>query len=445
MGFIPVRYLHYLMTVGVVFSLTFSTQAQATSCSAIEVISSSLNVRTGHSTRNSKVGVIHKGERYIVSDTYGVWKKIWYDNKARWVYAKRYTKPITTSCGTVNTYRLNVRSGSSTYYRRVGSTYRNAKWAIIASSGSWKRIWYKSEARWVHGSYLNSSNDEDNEAIQLTSFKINQGATSTDSRYITTYSVVSGAASFYQISANESFNDTSWQSYSSQPAFTLSAGNGNKRVYFRVKNEDGRLSNTLYDDINLTIFTPATRTIDREIFFSKIKQTFGALRQSQEEGINFLLEKIETDEEPTLDNHSVWVKQAAYTLATIKHEVANTYQPITEYSNTTCRRYNGGCSYKGRGYVQLTHRYNYQKLSPIVGVDLVKYPLKALEPEISYRVTSYGMHHGTFTGRKLGNYINASKTDYWNSRRVVNGTDKATLIKGYANKFQSILEASAND
>lgn len=433
------------MIIGVVFSLTISVEAQATSCSAIEVVSSNLNVRTGHGTRYSKVGVIHKGERYVVADSYGVWKKIWYDNKARWVYAKRYTKPISTSCGAVNTYRLNVRSGSSTYYRRVGSVYRNSKWAIIGSSGLWKKIWYKSEARWVHGSYLNSSNDENNTSIQLTSFNINQGATTTDSRYITAYPVVSGTPKYYQISDNPLFNDASWQSYDSHPAFTLSSDNGNKRVYFRVKNEDGRLSNTLYDDINLTINIPATRTIDRDKFFSNLKQTFGALRQSQEDGINFLLGKIEIDQEPTLDNHSVWVKQAAYTLATIKHEVANTYQPITEYSNTTCRRYNGGCSYKGRGYVQLTHRYNYEKLSPIVGVNLVAYPLKALEPEISYRVTSYGMHHGVFTGRKLGRYINDTKTDYWNSRRVVNGTDKATLIKGYATKFQRILEASTND
>jgi len=169
---------------------------------------------------------------------------------------------------------------------------------------------------------------------------------------------------------------------------------------------------------------------------------FGRLNQSQVNGINFLLSKIETDKEPAT-NYSVWVKQIAYVFSTIKHEVANTYQPITEYSNTACRRYDGGCTYKGRGYVQLTHRYNYEKFSPIVGVDLVRYPLKALVPEISYRVTSYGMHHGAFTGRKLGRYINTNKTDYWNARRVINGTDKASLIREYAVKFQSILEASA--
>ena len=223
----------------------------------------------------------------------------------------------------------------------------------------------------------------------------------------------------------------------------MSTGNGNKRVYFRVKDNKGRLSNTLYDDIKQYIAPVETkRSIDRAKFYSKMRLKFGRLNQSQVNGINFLLSKIEADKEPAA-HYSVWVKQIAYVLSTIKHEVANTYQPITEYSNTTCRRYDGGCTYKGRGYVQLTHRYNYKKLSPVVGVDLVRYPLKALEPKISYRVTSYGMHRGVFTGRKLGQYIKTGKTDYWNARRVVNGTDKATLIRGYAVKFQSILEASA--
>lgn len=425
-------------------SLILSVEAKAISCSAIEVTSSSLNVRTGHSTRYTKVGVIHRGERYIVIDSYGSWKKIWYDYNTRWVYSG-YTKPITTSCGTVNTYRLNVRSGASTAYRHVGSVYRNTKWAIIGSSGSWKKIWYKSEARWVQGYYLNSSN-QGNTSIKLTSLKINRGASTTKSRYISVYPVVSGTPKYYQISDNQSFRNASWRTYTSQPRYTLSSGNGNKRVYFRVKDGNGRLSNTLYADINLNIYIPPAsigRSIDRSKFYSRFRQKLGRLNQSQVNGINFLLTKFESDREPAINNYSVWVKQVAYVFATIKHEVANTYQPITEYSNTTCKRYDGGCAYKGRGYVQLTHRYNYKKLSPIVGVDLVSNPLKALESKISYRVTSYGMHHGSFTGKKLGTYINNNKTNYWSARRVVNGTDKASLIKEYALKFQNILEASA--
>ena len=73
----------------------------------------------------------------------------------------------------------------------------------------------------------------------------------------------------------------------------------------------------------------------------------------------------------------------------------------------------------------------------------MKYPLRALEPDIAYTVMSYGSFNGIFTSRKLGNYIKVGLTDYYNARRVINGTDKASLIKGYAQKFQTILVNSA--
>lgn len=185
------------------------------------------------------------------------------------------------------------------------------------------------------------------------------------------------------------------------------------------------------------------RGIDRDRFFSGVRSQFGSLSQSQANGINFLISKMEADTRPATNDREVWLRQIAYIFATIRHEVANTYQPITEFSNTTCRRYDGGCLYKGRGYVQLTHRYNYRKMSPVVGVDLVASPTRALEPEISYTVTSYGMFNGSFTGKALGSYVRSGYTDYYNARRVVNGLDKASLIRGYANTFQNILSSSA--
>lgn len=430
------HFITVLITVSIM-SFMFIGEVQAATCQAIEVTSSRLNVRTGHSTNYSKIGMIHRGERYVVAGSYGAWKKIWFDTGTKWIYA-RYTKAINASCGIVNTAKLNIRSGPSTYYRNVGQAYRGSKWVITASSGSWKRIWYKSEARWVHKDYVTPPQPR----IRLTGFNINHNAVSTNSRYVTTYPVVSGSPKYYQISNNQQFKYAKWRSYSSHPSYTLSEGDGTKRLYFRVKDGAGRLSNTLFDDIR---YKPpvGNRSINKTTFFQNYRATFGRLNTSQVNGIDFLLNKIVSDKEPARKNKTVWVRQIAYMLATIKHEVANKYQPITEYSNTTCRRYDGGCTYKGRGYVQLTHKYNYRKLSPIVGVDLVSYPLKALNPAISYRVTSYGMHHGTFTGAKLGSYVKSGKTDYWNARRVINGIDRASLIKGYAVKFQSILEASA--
>lgn len=42
-----------------------------------------------------------------------------------------------------------------------------------------------------------------------------------------------------------------------------------------------------------------------------------------------------------------------------------------------------GASFKGRGFIQLTGKYNYQRYGEILGIDLVSDPEKANEPEIA--------------------------------------------------------------
>ncbi len=55
---------------------------------------------------------------------------------------------------------------------------------------------------------------------------------------------------------------------------------------------------------------------------------------------------------------------------------------------------------------------------------------------------SYGMRNGTFTGKKLGGYINGTTCDYTNARRIINRLDQAAKIKGYAINFEAILNNS---
>lgn len=74
--------------------------------------------------------------------------------------------------------------------------------------------------------------------------------------------------------------------------------------------------------------------------------------------------------------------------------------------------------------------------------DLVEHPEKALNPQIAYRILAYGMQNGTFTGRKLSDYITDDKTDYRNARRIINGLDRADQIAGAAEKFETILRDS---
>ena len=191
-------------------------------------------------------------------------------------------------------------------------------------------------------------------------------------------------------------------------------------------------------------------------FFNDYKGAYGKLNQGQVSGIDNLLGYIELDPDITDLRH------AAYMLATVKHECADTFQPIVERgARSYFNKYEPGTPigkrlgnkvagdgylFRGRGYVQLTGRPNYEKMSSALALgpedDLVAHPDHALHPEVAYRIMSYGMRHGIFTRKKLNDYINSSGCDYKNARRIINGTDKAALIAGYAVNFETFLSNS---
>ena len=61
-----------------------------------------------------------------------------------------------------------------------------------------------------------------------------------------------------------------------------------------------------------------------------------------------------------------------------------------------------------------------------------------------YAIMSYGMRQGSFTGKKLSTYIYSAGCDYQQARRIINGTDQAAKIAGYAERLELILRASCN-
>ncbi|PZV15846.1 MAG: carboxypeptidase [Leptolyngbya sp.] len=141
--------------------------------------------------------------------------------------------------------------------------------------------------------------------------------------------------------------------------------------------------------------------------------------------------------------------QIAYVLATTQWETAQTFQPVRESywwdnkygfakaeemrsQNKVIGKY---FPYYGRGYVQITWNTNYEKYSRILEIDLVNNPDLAMRPETSMFILVHGFKVGNFTGRKLADYINESRTDFYNARRCINGLDKATEIKALAEKF----------
>jgi putative chitinase len=103
-------------------------------------------------------------------------------------------------------------------------------------------------------------------------------------------------------------------------------------------------------------------------------------------------------------------------------------------------------TYYGRGYAQLTHFGNYQKLSEKLGLgeQLIHYPERANQPDIAYSIMSVGMREGLFTGHRLGSYISEGKCDYRTARDIINPGDTPTyeLGKELATIFEDIFEAS---
>ena len=151
------------------------------------------------------------------------------------------------------------------------------------------------------------------------------------------------------------------------------------------------------------------------------------------------------------------VRWASYMLATVKHECADTWTPVPERGpDAYFDKYNAGTPlgirlgstnpddgfrFRGRGYVQITGRANYDRLSRALemGDQLIDDPDLALNPEIAYRIMSYGMRAGAFSGKKLGDYINGNMCDYYNGRKIINGLDRAGTIRDYAQKLEQML------
>jgi peptidoglycan hydrolase-like protein with peptidoglycan-binding domain len=134
--------------------------------------------------------------------------------------------------------------------------------------------------------------------------------------------------------------------------------------------------------------------------------------------------------------------QIAYVAATTQWETAQTFKPVKEaYWNDEAWRkaHLHYYPYYGRGYVQLTWVTNYQKYSDILGLDLVNNPDLALDPKVALFVLVHGFKTGTFTGRKITDYITASQTDFVDARRCINGTDKASEIAKLAQSFMTTL------
>src|SRR5450432_764022 len=109
-------------------------------------------------------------------------------------------------------------------------------------------------------------------------------------------------------------------------------------------------------------------TFDHDKFSRSYGASFGAPTPAAASGQEVILGLLEQD--PDISD----VRWAAYMLATVKHECADQWQPIEEFGKGKGRPYGQPVTiadadgtqftntYYGRGFVQLTWKFNYDKL-----------------------------------------------------------------------------------
>ncbi len=192
----------------------------------------------------------------------------------------------------------------------------------------------------------------------------------------------------------------------------------------------------------------------RDVFWQQFSAKFGPIAQAPTSGLNFVLDQIGQDT-------TNWknINEIAYALATFAWETDHAFQPVYEkgkppyfakYDPGTQRGQNlgntqpgDGFLFRGRGYVQITGRANYQKVGQFLTVDLIGNPDQALQPALAYKIAANGMRLGWFTGRRLSQFIATGGTaDYFNARRIINGLDHAADIAAIAQNFQLVLTAA---
>lgn len=147
----------------------------------------------------------------------------------------------------------------------------------------------------------------------------------------------------------------------------------------------------------------------------------------------------------------VWPKR--FTRSTAKRFLRDPVSLANQVYNGRLGNRNGtddGWTYRGGGLDHLTGRDHYQKLSAILGRNLVAEPDAILEPALAVKSLVHGMTTGRYTGKKLSDYGGRihGLYDYTSARAIVNGDVKANgpLIGKYALAFAAaLIAAGANE
>lgn len=118
------------------------------------MVTGSVNVRTGASTKYKSIDKLKKGKVVKVLSSKNGWYKIQLSsNKTGWS-SKKY---LTTTNATVKS-SVNVRSGASKKYRVIDKLSKGEKVKVLSSSGDWRKVQFDgNEIGWSHEDYINKT------------------------------------------------------------------------------------------------------------------------------------------------------------------------------------------------------------------------------------------------------------------------------------------------
>ncbi|HEU4986853.1 MAG TPA: hypothetical protein VFT89_07290 [Rhizobiaceae bacterium] len=182
--------------------------------------------------------------------------------------------------------------------------------------------------------------------------------------------------------------------------------------------------------------------MDRAKFFDRVRPLMPAKRLTavQVKRIEAILDGIQA--------RGMSTARAAYALATA-HWESDRFRALEEYASGGA--YEGrkdlgntvpgdGKRFKGRGMVMITGRRNYLDWSERLDVDFLAHPDLVSDLRYAVPILLDGMLLGTFTGKKLADYIEPDRKDYREARRIVNGTDHAADISRLADTYEAALK-----
>ena len=199
--------------------------------------------------------------------------------------------------------------------------------------------------------------------------------------------------------------------------------------------------------------------INRQFFFDQTRlQLFGgSFKTPQVDGLTAILDKWEKE---SAEDDDRWL---AYMLGTAHHETGATMQPVRETFASSdaqaIKRLNAafgkgkltwvktpywvpdseGKSWLGRGFVQITHKENYEKLGKAIKDDLLSDPTRAMDRDVALKIMFVGMRAGLFTGVSLGDRFSKTKERWLEARQIINGMERAALVASYAKAYYGCI------